>query len=86
VIDLLMSKIRARRYSIEIKDSNGSLLFSTVAYWDDKDRRIALAQITRLAGLPDVNFHTEPALEPQSSKSKPDTARSRSKTARPAPR
>jgi hypothetical protein len=81
-----MSKIRARRYSIEIKDSNGSLLFSTVAYWDDKHRRIVLAQITRLAGLPDVNFRTEPALEPQPSKSKPATARSRSKTARPAPR
>jgi hypothetical protein len=81
-----MSKIRARRYSIEIKDSNGSLLFSTVAYWDDKDRRIALAQITHLAGVPDVNFYSEPALEPQSNKSKPATARSRSKTARPAPR
>ena len=80
-----MVKVRARSYSIEIKDPNGSLLFSTVAYWDDKEKRIALAQITRLAGLPDVNFHTEPALELQSS-SKPDTARSRSKTARPAPR
>ena len=81
-----MSKIRARRYSIEIKDSNGSLLFSTVAYWDDKERRIALAQISRLAGLPDVNFHTEPALEPRSSKSKPARGRSRSKTGGPASR
>jgi hypothetical protein len=86
LVDLRMPKTRARRYSIEVKDPKGSLLFSTLAYWDDKDRRIALAQITRLAGLPDVNFHSEPALEPQSSKSKPTTARSRSKTARPAPR
>jgi hypothetical protein len=81
-----MSKIRARRYSIEIKDSNGSLLFSTVAYWDDKDRRIALAQITRLAGLPDVNFHTEPALEPQTGKREAVSTRFRSKTPGPAPR
>jgi len=81
-----MPRTRARRYSIEIKNPDGSLLFSTIAYWDDKERRSALAQITRLAGLPDVNFHTEPALEPQSSKSARATARSRSKTARPAPR
>jgi hypothetical protein len=81
-----MPKVRGRRYSIEIKDARGSLLFSTVAYWNDKDRRMALAQITRLAGLPEVNFYTEPALEPQSSKRESTTARSRSKTTRPAPR
>jgi hypothetical protein len=81
-----MPKVRARRYSVEIKAPDGSLLFSTVAYWDDKERRIALAQISRLAGLPDVNFHAEPALEPRPSKSKPASGRSRSKTARPASR
>jgi hypothetical protein len=53
-----------RRYSIEIKDAEGSVLFSSVAYWDDKDKRIALAQITRLAQLPEVNFYAEPALTP----------------------
>jgi hypothetical protein len=81
-----MPRTRARRYSIEIKDPKGSLQFSTLAYWDDKERRIALAQITRLAGLPDVNFHSEPVFEPRSSKTKPTTPRSRSKTARPTPR
>jgi len=81
-----MSRKRARRYSIEIKDPEGSLLFSTVAYWNDQDRRVALAQITRLAGVPEVNFHTEPALEPRSSKSEPAPARSKSKTVRSAPR
>jgi hypothetical protein len=79
-----MPKARARRYSIEIKDRNGSLLFSTVAFWDDKDRRVALAQITRLAGLPEVNCYTEPALEPTSGKRKPVATRLRSKTPRPA--
>ena len=81
-----MPKPRARRFSIEIKDAKGSVLFSTVAYWDDKDKRIALAQISRLARLPQVNFHAKPALEPESGKGKSDTDRSRSKTVRPAPR
>ena len=81
-----MPKARARRYLIEIKDVKGSILFSTVAYWDDKDRRIAVAQITRLAGPPEVNFYTEPALEPESGKGESATARSPSKTGRPTPR
>jgi hypothetical protein len=81
-----MPKSRARRYSVEIKDAKGLVLFSTIAYWDDQARRIALAQITHLAGLPEVNFHTEPALEPASRKGRSATDRSRSKTARPTPR
>ena len=81
-----MPKSRARRYLVEIKDAKGVVLFSTIAYWDDQDRRIALAQITRLAGLPEVNFHTEPALEPESGKGRSATVPSGSKTARPAPR
>ena len=81
-----MPKLRVYRYSIEIKDAKGSVLFSTAAYWDDKDRRIALAQITRLAGLPEVNFHTEPALEPQTGKREAVSTGFRSKTPRPAPR
>ena len=55
----------ARRYSIEIKDAKGSIVFSAVACWDDKDKRLALAQIERLAQLPEVNFYTGPALEPE---------------------
>jgi len=64
-----MPRTRARRYSIEIKDAEGSVAFRAVACWDGKDKRIALAQITRLAQLPEVNFYVEPALEPQSDKS-----------------
>jgi hypothetical protein len=45
-------------------------VFCAVACWDDKDKRIALAQITRLARLHEVNFYTEPALAPQSGNSK----------------
>jgi hypothetical protein len=63
-----MPRTRTRRYSIEIKDAEGSV-FCAVAYWDDKDKRTALAQITRLAQLPEVNFYAEPALEPQSENS-----------------
>jgi hypothetical protein len=54
-----------RRYSIEIKDAKGSVVFFAVASWDDKDKRTALAQITHLAQLPEVNFYAEPALGPQ---------------------
>lgn len=81
-----MTKSRARRYSIEVKDSNGSVLFATVAYWNDKDRRVALAQITGLSGLPEVNFRGEPALEPEASKARSAADRSKTKTARSAPR
>ena len=55
----------ARRYSIEIRDAEGSVVFRTLTRWDDKDKRIALAQITRLAPLPEVTFYAEPALAPK---------------------
>jgi hypothetical protein len=60
----------ARRYSIEIKDAEGSIVFSAIVCWDDKDKRLALAQIERLAQLPEVNFYTGPAPEPDSGKSR----------------
>ena len=60
----------ARRYSIEIKDAEGSIVFSAVACWDDKDKRLALAQIERLAQLPEVNFYSGPTHEPDSGTSK----------------
>jgi hypothetical protein len=56
----------ARRYTIEIKDTEGAVVFCAVVRWDDKDKRSALAQIERLARLPEVNFYTERALAPQS--------------------
>jgi hypothetical protein len=61
-----MPQTRARRYSIEIKDAEGSVVFCAVACWDDKDKRSAVGRITRLAQLPEVNFYAEPTLEPQS--------------------
>ena len=64
-----MPRTRTRRYSIEIQDAEGSVVFCTVAYWDDKDERTALAQITRLAQLPEVNFYAEPRSKPQSENS-----------------
>jgi hypothetical protein len=61
-----MVKIHSRRYLIEIRDAKGAVLFSAVAHWRDRDRRIALTQIMRLAGLPEANFYSKPALEPGS--------------------
>jgi hypothetical protein len=70
LIDLHMPRTHAeRRYLIEIKDSEGSIVFRAGTTWDDKDKRIALAQITCLARLPEVNFYAEPALVPQSGNS-----------------
>jgi hypothetical protein len=46
-------------------------LFSTKAYWTDKERRVALGQIMRLAGMPEASFYAEPALEPQSENTTP---------------
>ena len=60
----------AHRYSIEIKDPGGTIVFTTLAFWDDKDKRLALAQIDRLARLPEVSFYTEPVHEPDSGKSR----------------
>jgi hypothetical protein len=67
-----MIKIHAHRYLIQIKDASGTVLFSASAHWRDKERRIALAQIMRLAELPEVNFHSEPALEPRAGEGKAD--------------
>ena len=51
-VDLPNAPDRARRNSKEIKEAGGSVVFHVVACWDDKDRRLALAQITRLAQSP----------------------------------
>ena len=54
-----MSRTRAiRLYVIEIKNSDGAVVFSTVARWGSKDKRRAVAQIERLAPLPQVNVYT----------------------------
>jgi hypothetical protein len=66
---------RARRYTIEIKDAEGSIVFSAVALWDDKDKRGALAQIERLARLPEVTFYTGPGPVPAPQSDKSDQRR-----------
>jgi hypothetical protein len=66
-----MPKAHAGCYSIEIKNAEGVRLFSTKAYWTDKERRVALGQIMRLAGMPEASFYAEPALEPQSENTTP---------------
>ena len=63
-----MPKAHTRCYSIEIKNAEGVRLFSTKAYWTQKERHLALGQIMRLAGMPEASFYAEPALEPQSEK------------------
>lgn len=45
-----------RRFLIEIKDAKGASFFRSVAYWDDKGRRAAIAEIMRLAGTPDTDY------------------------------
>ena len=70
LVDPHMPRTRAaHRYSIEIKEAEGSIAFSAVAFWDEEDKRLALAQIERLARLREVIFYTGPALAPQSDKS-----------------
>jgi hypothetical protein len=44
------------RYLIQIKDAAGVVLFSSAAYWDEQDKRLAVAQVMRLADVPEVNF------------------------------
>ena len=55
-----MPKQGARRYSIEIKDDQGKTVIFTAADWTDDERRKAVAQVMRLAGLPDTSCFTEP--------------------------
>ena len=42
---------RTRRYSLQIKDAQGSIVLATVAVWDGHDRRAAVAKILRLDGV-----------------------------------
>lgn len=42
---------RTRRYSLKIKDAQGSIVLAAVAVWDGHDRRAAVAKILRLDGV-----------------------------------
>ena len=52
---------KQRRYSIEIKDDTGKTVIFTAADWTDDEKRAAVAQVMRLAGLPDDNCLTAPS-------------------------
>jgi len=58
-----MPKERTRRYSIEVKDPDNKPVVFTAADWTDEEKHIAVAQILRLAGMPDDNCPTQPAPE-----------------------
>ena len=51
-----MPEQRARRYSIEIKDDQGKTVIFTAADWTDGERRVAVAQVMRLAEVPDTDL------------------------------
>jgi hypothetical protein len=53
--------VSTRRYSIEIKDANGQSVWFAAASRTDDERRVAVAQILRLCGMPDENCFTAPA-------------------------
>ena len=42
---------KTRRYSLKIKDAQGSIVLAAVAVWDGHDRRAAVAKILRLDGV-----------------------------------
>lgn len=47
----------SRRYSIEIKEiANGKVVAFATAHWTAQQRRVAVAQTMRLAGLPKGSF------------------------------
>ena len=50
-----MPKGRTRRYFIEIKDPDNKSVVFAAAVWTDEEKRIALARILRLAGIPNDN-------------------------------
>jgi hypothetical protein len=60
-----MANNRTRRYSIEVRDADGVILFSGRAEWTETERRRAVAQIERVASLPEANVYAEPTLQPQ---------------------
>jgi hypothetical protein len=59
-----ITKQRTRRYSIESKDDMGRSVWFATADWTDEERRVAIAQNSRLCGLPDENCFTEAPKKP----------------------
>jgi hypothetical protein len=51
-----------RRYAIEVSDvETDQIVFLTAADWTEEQKRVALAQIMRLPGLPDEDCLIKPA-------------------------
>jgi hypothetical protein len=61
---------KTRRYSIDIKDPDNKSVLFTAVEWTDEERSIAVAQILRLAGLPDDNRFTAPAAQKKKGRGK----------------
>ena len=59
-----MAKEQTRRYSIEIKDPDNKSVPFTAVEWTDEERFIAVA------GLPDDNRFTAPAIQKKKSRGK----------------
>jgi hypothetical protein len=59
-----MLKEHTRRYSIEINDATGHSVWFAAADCTDEERRIAIAQNSRLCGMPDENCFTEAPKKP----------------------
>jgi hypothetical protein len=53
---------KTRRYSLKIKDAQGSIVLAAVAVWDGHDRRAAVAKILRLDGVLEAPLLSEAAL------------------------
>jgi hypothetical protein len=54
-----LTRARTHRYSIEIKDATGRSVWFAAADWTDEERGVAIAQNSRLCGMPDENCFTE---------------------------
>jgi hypothetical protein len=68
-----MPSPNTRRYSIEIKDPDNKSVLFTAVDWTDEERLIAVAQIMRLAGLPDDNCFAAPTDKPGREVPEPDS-------------
>ncbi len=66
-----MPNPKTRRYSIEIKDPDNKPVLFTAVDWTEEERLIAVAQIMRLAGLPDDKW--SPGDEPGREVAEPDS-------------
>jgi hypothetical protein len=65
-VEFAMPRKRTRRYSIEVKDTTTGKAVIFTADWTDDERRAALAQVLRMAGLPDTDCFTV-AVKPEDS-------------------